>query len=87
MKNKIKNLTASQELGKKVFFGKLTKIDLLIETKILVKAGLNYYKNCEDEYLTCEQSNKGWFEICTQNMLLEYINQLKNKIKKHERII
>jgi hypothetical protein len=77
MKNEIKNLTALQELGKKVFYGELTKIDLLIETKILVEAGLDYYKNFDDEYLDCEQSNKGWFEICTQNGLLEYVNQLK----------
>jgi hypothetical protein len=76
MKNKIKNLTALQELGKKVFFGKLTQIDLLIETKILVKAGIDYYKNNNEEYLN-EQLNKNWFEVCTINHIFQYVNQLK----------
>jgi len=65
-----------QELGKKVLFGTLTKIDLLLDKKILVQAGLDYYKNNDEEYLN-EPLNKGWFEICTKNEILQYINQIK----------
>ena len=36
----MKNL---KELGKKVLFGTLTKNDLLLDKKILVQAGLDYY--------------------------------------------
>lgn len=65
-----------QELGKKVFFGTLTKIDLLLDKKILVQAGLDYYKNNDEEYLN-EQVNKSWFENCTRNHILQFINQIK----------
>lgn len=65
-----------QELGKKVLFGTLTKNDLLLNKKILVEAGLDYYKNNDEEYLN-EQVNKGWFLICTKNELIQYINQIK----------
>ena len=65
-----------QELGKKVLFGTLTKIDLLLDKKILVQAGLDYYKNNDKEYLN-EPVNKGWFLICTKNELIQYINQIK----------
>ena len=71
-------MTNLQELGKKVFFGTLTKIDLLLDKKILVQAGLDYYKNNDEEYLNCEQSNKNWFENCTRNHILQFINQIKN---------
>ena len=67
-----------QELGKKVFFGTLTKIDLLPDKKILVQAGLDYYKKNDEEYLNCEPSNKSWFENCTKNHILQFINQIKN---------
>lgn len=66
-----------QELGKKVFFGTLTKIDLLLDKKILVQAGLDYYKNNDEEYLNCEPSNKSWFENCTRSHILQFINQIK----------
>ena len=66
-----------QELGKKVLFGTLTKNDLLLDKKILVQAGLDYYKNNDEEYLN-EQVNKGWFENCTRNHILQFINQIKN---------
>ena len=66
-----------QELGKKVFFGTLTKIDLLLDKKILVQAGLDYYKNNDEEYLNCEPSNKIWFENCTRSHILQFINQIK----------
>ena len=67
-----------EKLGKKVLFGTLTKIDLLLDKKILVQAGLDYYKNNDEEYLNCEPSNKGWFENCTKNHILQFINQIKN---------
>ena len=65
-----------QELGKKVLFGTLTKNDLLLDKKILVQAGLDYYKNNDEEYLN-EPVNKGWFENCTRNHILQFINQIK----------
>ena len=65
-----------ENLGYRVLFGNLSKNDLLLETNILVQAGLEYYKNNDDEYLQ-ETVNKKWFEICTKNDILEYINFLK----------
>ena len=65
-----------EKLGKKILFGTLTKNDLLIDKKILVQAGLDYYKNNDEEYLN-EPVNKGWFEICTKNHILQFINQIK----------
>ena len=56
----LKNMENFQELGKKVFFGNLSKNDLLLETNILVQAGLEYYKNNDDEYLQ-ETVNKKCF--------------------------
>ena len=71
------NENTLENLGKKVIYGDLTKVDLLIDRKILVQAGIDYYKNNDEEYLN-EQSNKGWFEVCTKNHLCQYINQIKN---------
>lgn len=65
-----------QELGKKVLSGNLSKNDLLLDTKILIEAGLEYYKNNDEEYLN-EQINKPWFLICTKNDIIQYINKIK----------
>jgi len=73
----MKNENTLENLGKKVIFGDLTKVDLLIDTKILVQAGIDYYKNNDQEYLN-EQLNKNWFEVCTINHIFQYINQIKN---------
>jgi len=72
----MKNENTLENLGKKVICGGLTKVDLLIDTKILVQAGIDYYKNNDEEYLN-EQLNKNWFEVCTINHILHYINQIK----------
>lgn len=69
----MKNL---QELGKKVLIGNLSKNDLSLDTKILVQAGLDYYKKNDEEYLN-ETVNKGWFENCTRYHILQFINQIK----------
>jgi hypothetical protein len=73
----MKNENTLKNLGKKVIYGDLTKVDLLIDTKILVQAGIDYYKNNDQEYLN-EQLNKNWFEVCTINHIFQYINQIKN---------
>jgi hypothetical protein len=65
------------KLGKKVLSGNLSKNDLLIDSKILINAGIQYYKKYDDEYLNCLESNKGWFEICTISHIAEYIRQIK----------
>lgn len=71
-----------ENLGKRVFFGNLSKDDLLLEANILIQVGIEYYKNNDDEYLK-ENVNKKWLEICTKNDIIIYINHLKKKVKQN----
>lgn len=67
-----------ENLGKRVWFGNLTNEDLTLPKSELISAGINYYKNEDEEFLNCEPSSKNWYELCTKTIIIDYINQIIN---------
>lgn len=65
------------ELGKRVWFGELTRADLKKAKDELVRAGVEYYKNNDEEYTDCDKDNKNWVLSCTSSHIREYISKVK----------